>query len=239
MRRGIDVVWLIAPGLVLSFLLSLPATALAQQSKPQIESSQISIRMGADGNDTVEATYAVTHTASLKDGTLPHLLVKRPGVDVSQLQVSGAASGPIQFAFNGNLGRAAIKVVGEAATYSLHYTVRRAPGTFAIPIVVPDVPPASAGTPIAIETWLPQGQSQVGEWFPSVDRVESRDGRTVLVSNVGNIPSTVIADYSQGPLLNLSNVLTVIALAVLIVVFVWWFRHATSHAGAPVAVEES
>jgi hypothetical protein len=214
-----------AAALALLALLILPAPLQAQQPRAAVEQARILVTMG-DGDDTVEATYTVQNTAGLQDRVVEHVLVRRPGAEVGDVQASGATSGTPTVERREGLTRVRVPVNADPATYTLRYTVRRAPGTYAVPIVAPNIPVARSEPNVTIETTLPPGQNQEGEWFPSIDRTETRDGRTVLVHRVINVPSVTIAEYGRGSPFNLSLWITVVGFGLLAIILVWWFRHA-------------
>lgn len=228
---------LILSGAAVLVLAAWPAPSPAQPApKPAVDQAKIVIAMGQDGNDTVEVIYTVVNTASLKDGVVEHALVRRPGAELGEIQVAGAATGAATLERRAGISTVKVAVSGEPATYTLRYGVRRAAGTFAVPILAPRIPVARSAPNVTIETSLPPGTKADGEWFPSVERVDTRDGRTVLVHRVINIPSVAIAEYNRGGLLNPSQWTTVLGFGFLIVVLVWWFRHAAQRrpaAGLP------
>ncbi|MGH7265269.1 MAG: hypothetical protein ACREMB_10510 [Candidatus Rokuibacteriota bacterium] len=198
----------------------------APAPKPGVREARIAVQMGQDGADTVEATYTVVNTAGLKDGVVDHALVRRPGAEVADVQASGAATGPPTVEPREGLGSVRVTVSGEPATYTLRYTVRRSPGVYAVPVLSPRIPVTRSAPDVTIETTLPPGTRLEGEWFPAIHGVETRDGRTVLVHRVINIPSVTIAEYDRGGLLTPSQWTTLLGLLFLAVVFVWWFSDA-------------
>jgi hypothetical protein len=205
-----------------------PASAqpAAPAPKPGVREAKILVRMAQDGADTVEATYTVVNTAGLKDGVVEHAVVPRPGAEVADVQASGAATAPPTLAPREGLGSVRVTVSGEPATYTLRYTVRRGPGVYAVPILSPRIPVTRSAPDVTIETTLPPGARLEGEWFPALQGVETRDGRTVLVHRVINIPSVTIAEYDRGGLLTPSQWTTLLGLLFLAIVLVWWFRDA-------------
>jgi hypothetical protein len=216
-----------AAGLALLALFILPAPLQAQQPpRPVVEQARILVTMADGGDDTVEATYTVQNTAGLQDRVVEHILVRRPGAEVGDVEASGATAGTPTVERREGLTRVKVPVNADPATYTLRYTVRRAPGTYAVPIVAPNVPVARSEPNVTIETTLPPGQNQEGEWFPSIDRTETRDGRTVLVHRVINVPSVTIAEYGRGSPFNLSLLITVVGFGLLAIILVGWFRHA-------------
>jgi hypothetical protein len=231
MRQWRAVAPLIPIGLAMLALLALPAPSRAQQSpapqpKPVIERANILVNMSEDGNDTVEATYTVQNSAGLEGGVIEHVLARRPGAELGEIQATGAATGGPDVERHEGMTRVKVVASGDPATYTLRYAVRRAPDTFAVPILAPNIPVARSEPNVTIETTLPQGKNQQGEWFPSVDRFETRDGRTILIHRVINIPSVTIAEYGQGSWFSLSLLVTVVSFAILIPILVWWFSHA-------------
>jgi hypothetical protein len=213
-------------GVALVVLLVPPLPGHAQQPRPAVELGQIVVNMADGGDDTVEATYTVQNTGGLEGGVLEHILARRPGAEVGDIQMSGAATGAPTVERREGMTRVKVTLSGEPATYTLRYTVRRSPGNYAVPILTPNVPVARSEPNVTIETMLPQGKNQEGEWFPSVDRIETREGRTVLVHRVINVPAVTIAEYGQGSWFNLSLLVTLVGFAVLIPILVWWFSHA-------------
>jgi 5-formyltetrahydrofolate cyclo-ligase len=214
-------------GLLLS-LLALPLPGYTQPApKPAVQQARIVVTMTEGGADSVEATYTLQNTTGLRDGVIEHILARRPGAEVGDIQASGAATGAHGVvARREGMARVNVPVSGEPATYTLRYTVHRAPGTFAVPILAPGIPVARSEPNVTIETLLPAGMRQQGEWFPSVERIESREGRTVLVHRVINVPSVAIAEYGQGgSFFSLSLLVTLAGLAVLLPILAWWFRH--------------
>lgn len=230
MERARKVVRLIATGGVAAVLVAGATPGWAQPAapapKPAVDRARIVVTMGQDGNDTVEATYTVVNTVGLKEGMVEHALVRRPGAELGEIQVSGAASGAPTVDRREGISTVKVAVSGEPATYTLRYGVRRAAGTFAVPILTPRIPVAKSAPNVTIETALPSGTKADGEWFPSVERFDTRDGRTVLVHRVINIPSVAIAEYNRGGFLNPSLWTTMLGFGFLTVLVVWWFRHA-------------
>jgi hypothetical protein len=216
-------------------LLGLSGPAWAQPARPAVDQARVIVTMGSDGQDTVEATYAVRNAGALKGGVLEHLLVRRPGAEVGEIRLDGAASGTPELERREGISRVRVTVSGEPATYTLRYSVRRAPGTFAVPIVMPAIPVARPVPGVLIETSLPPGAQLAGERFPSVERVETREGRTVVIHRVINIPSVTIAEYGAGRRFTLSLGVTVVALAVLLAVVLGWFGHAVTRRPARAA----
>jgi hypothetical protein len=226
-RRGARALERIAIGAVVSLLTAWPAPGAAQPApKPAVAEARIAITMGQDGSDAVEATYTVVNTAGLKDGVVEHALVRRPGAELGPIEASGATTGSPQIDTRQGISSVRVTVSGEPATYTLRYGVRRAPGSFAVPIPTPRIPVARSASNVAIETALPPGTRADGEWFPSVERVETRDGRTVLVHRVINVPSMAIAEYDRGGFLTPSQWTTLLGVGFLLVVVIWWFLHA-------------
>lgn len=221
---------LLVGGTAVLVLLTVPGATRAQPPtaapKPVVEQARIAVSMADGGADAVEATYKVRNTAGLKDNVVEHLLMRRPGTEVADIQASGDAAGSPTLQPRAGISRVRVTVSGDPATYTLRYAVRRAPGRYAIPILTPGIPVAKSALNVTIETALPPGTKPEGEWFPSVERVETRDGRTVLIQRVINVPSVAIAEYGQGRLWSRGLVLTLLALALMAVVFVWWFREA-------------
>lgn len=211
---------------LLGFAVPSPAQQAAPPPKPAVATAKIVVTMGQDGNDTVEATYAVQNTAGLKGGVVEHALLRRPGAEVGEIAATGAAAGPPSLERREGISIVRVTVSGEPATYTLRYPVRRAAGAFGVPLLTPRIPVAKSAPNVTIETVLPPGTKPDGEWFPAVERVETRDGRTVLVHRVINIPSVAIAEYGQGRVFTARLWISVIALAFLGVVLVWWFAHA-------------
>jgi hypothetical protein len=202
------------------------AQPAAPPPKPAVATAKVAVSMGADGNDTVEATYTVQNTAGLKGGVVEHALARRPGAEVGEIAAAGAATGPPELERREGISILRVTVSGEPATYTLRYPVRRAAGAFAVPLLVPRIPVARSAPNVTIETTLPPGSRPDGEWFPSVERVETREGRTVLVHRVINIPSVTIAEYGTGRVVTARWWIGAVALVFLGLVVVWWFAHA-------------
>lgn len=209
--------------LFLLVVLSNLAVAATPAPKPTVSQAKIVISMGADGNDTVEATYTIANANGLKDGMLEHLWVQRPGSEVNNLQASGAAQAPAVNKAAG-ISKVNVKVTGETATYTLKYAVKRQSG-FAVPVLTPNLPVTKSESNVLIETMLPQGQTLAGENFPSLSGKEDRGGRTVLLSKVVNVPSVVIAEYGASRSISMSDVITGATILLFGFVFVLWFRH--------------
>lgn len=217
----------IAVGAVALTLAAWPVPGTGQPApKPGVAEAKIAITMGQDGTDTVEATYTVVNTAGLKDGVVEHALVRRPGAEVGAIEAAGAASGAPSIEQRQGISSVRVTVSGEPATYTLRYTVRRAAGTFAVPLPTPRIPVVRSAPNVTIETAVPPGAKVDGEWFPSVERFELREGRTVLVHRVINIPSVAIAEHDRGGFLSASQWITVLGIGFMAVVLVWWFRHS-------------
>ena len=232
MRDRLELIPFVAIGVVVVALFAMPSPSSAQpsqaQPKPAVEQARIVVNMNDGGDDTVEATYTVQNTAGLQGGAVGHVLTRRPGAEVGDIQAAGAATGAPTVERREGLTQVRVPVSGDPATYTLRYTVRRAPGSFAVPIVAPTIPVARSEPNVTIETTLPAGKNQEGEWFPSVDRIETRDGRSVLVHRVINIPSVTIAEYGQRSWFNLSLLVTLVGFGILVLILVWWFSHALS-----------
>lgn len=227
-RRTVWRVVATAGGLLVLLTVAGPSAGqpAAPPPKPGVAEAKIRVSMGQDGNDTVEASYTVLNTAGLKDRVVEHALVRRPGAEVGEIQATGAVTGEPSLERRQGISSLRVTVSGEPATYTLRYTVRRAPGVYAVPLLSPRIPVAKSLPNVTIETSLPPGTKLDGEWFPSLHAVESRDGRTVLVHRVINIPSVTIAEYGRGWLLTPSQWTTLIGLAFLAAVLIWWFSHA-------------
>jgi hypothetical protein len=233
-RRRLPRGWGVALALGLALGTTLPGWAQqAPPPKPVVAEAKILVTMGADGQDTVQATYTVLNVAGLKDATVDHALVRRPGAEVGAVEASGAATGAPATTQKGGISSVRVTVSGEPATYTLKYGVRRAAGTYAVPLLTPRIPVAKPLPNVTIETALPPGQKLDGEWFPSIDRTETRDGRTVVIHRVINIPSVTIAEYGRNVWLTPSLLITLVAVGFLLVVIVAWFRHAAAPVAAP------
>jgi hypothetical protein len=211
-------------GVVLALALTAAPPAVAQAPpKPAVSEAKIVISLAEGGEDTIEATFTVTNTAGLKDGVVEHLLVRRPGAQVGEVTAQGASGTPEMVKGEG-ITRYRIAVAGEPATYTLRYTVRRAAGAFAVPILAPGIPVATSERKVTIETTLPAGQQLAGEFFPSLDRTERRDDRIVLVHRVINVPAVAIAEYGRARRFSASGWVTLVGFVLFAVVLGGWYR---------------
>lgn len=221
-RRGIP--GCLGGGMVLALVLTVTPAVIAQAPpKPAVSEAKIVITLAEGGDDTVLATFTLINSAGLKDGVVEHLQIRRPGAQVGEVTVEGA-SGALEVAKGEGITRYRIAVTGEPATYTLRYTVRRAAGAFAVPILAPSVPVATSERKVTVEAALPPGQQLVGEFFPSFDRMERRDDRTVLVHRVINVPAVAIAEYGRARRFSASGWVTLVGFVAFAVVLGGWYR---------------
>lgn len=208
------------------------APALAQEAPAAtVAEAVITVDMGEDGTDSVEATYTVEGADQLEDG-VEHLLVTRPGVEVGEIEASGDAESAPEITEGEGVTRVLVPVSGETTTYTLSYTVTRDEGTFGVAIIAPNLPPSSPQRNVAIETTLPEGEELAGEFFPSVSRTEEEEGRLSLIQRVINVPSVVIAEYgASAARVSLSEIITVVALVVFLGVLFGWYRQQEGKGG--------
>lgn len=211
--------------LVLLVLAGTAPAAAQQAPRPSLTAVQVLVTLTDGGEDTVEATFTVQNTAGLAGGTVEHLLIRRPGAQIGEVTVAGAAMGAPQVTPGQGITRYRVPVGGEPATYTLRYTVRRAPGTFAVPILAPSIPVARPERLVTIETRLPGGQVLAGEFFPSIDRRDTREGRQVLVHRVINVPAVVIAEYGASTRFSASGWVSLVGLLLFAAVLGGWYRH--------------
>lgn len=215
--------WITTVALTLFLLLMLPGFTLAAEA-PKVSQGKIVVDFGADGTDTVQATYTVTAVDGLPDGVLEHLWVTRPGSAVSDIQVTGDGQSPTITEGKG-ITRVKVKLTANPATYTLQYKVQRESGSFSVPVFTPNLPVAKPEPNVLIESILPPGQVLAGENFPAVVGEEVREGRNVQLHRVINVPSAVIAEYGSARRVSLSDVITVAAVLLLVSVMFFWFRY--------------
>lgn len=208
------------------------APALAQEPPPAtVADAEITVDMGVDGSDSVEATYTIEGADKLEGG-VEHLLVTRPGAAVGEISVSGDAEPNLEITEGEGVTRILVPVSAETASYTLSYTVTRDEGVFGVVILAPNLPPSSSQRNVAIQTMLPEGEQLAGEFFPSVSRTEEEGGRLSLIQRVINVPSVVIAEYgASAARISLSEIITVVALVVFLVVLVGWYRQQEGKGG--------
>ncbi len=217
----------VTAGVVSLFLVAAgTARAWAQRPpRPSVVSARIVVTLGPNGEDAVEATFTVQHTAGLPGGVVEHLLVRRPGAQIGEVAVAGAATGVAEVMPGQGITRYRISVTGDPATYTLRYPVRRAPGVFAVPILAPGIAVAGSDRLVTIETLLPDGQVLAGESFPPIDRREVRDGRQVLVHRIVNVPAVVIAEHGARGRFTASGWVSLVGLLLFAAVLGGWYRH--------------
>lgn len=210
-------------GLVLAaFLLVLFPTPANAQEEPAavVAEADVEVTMAADGSDSVSATYTVQATAG-EIGDIEHLVALRPGADVGDVALRGDVRGQPVLDDGEGIARFVVTASGRNATYTVSYRVTRDEGVFAVPLIIPDLPPGDAARNVSITTRLPAGQELTGEVFPTVDRIE--DDGSLLSSRETNLPSVVIAQYAGGGGLSLSTWISVFAIAIFSAVAIGWY----------------
>jgi hypothetical protein len=211
-----------AATLAVFLILMLPGLAFAAQ--PSVSEAKIVVDYGVDGTDTVEATYTVGAVDGLKDGVLEHLWVRRPGTTVSDIEVTGDGQSSTVTEGKG-ITRVAVNLTANPATYTIRYKVKRESGFFVVPVFAPAIPVDRSESNVLIESILPAGQKLAGENFPALSAREERDGRTVLVHRVINVPSVVMAEYGTSKGISMSDVTTLLTVLLFLSVLVLWFRY--------------
>jgi hypothetical protein len=224
-RREVALGRLAAATMLLMVLAATPPATAQAPARPSVTQARITVSFTDGGEDTVEATFTVQNTAALADGQVEHLLVRRPGATIGDVNTSGAASGAPQVTPGQGLTRYRVVVTGDPATYTLRYSVRRDAGAFAVPVLAPNLPVARSERLVTIESWLPPGQLLAGEYFPSIDHREEREGRQVLVHRIVNVPAVVIAEYGTSRRFSASAWVTLIGFVLFGAVLGGWYRH--------------
>lgn len=207
-------------------MLVFAAPAKAQEdAAPTMVKARVVTDMSQDGNNSVVATYTVKGAGGLENGVIENLLVHQPGAKIGEISVEKGSSADAELSEGEGISRYRVPISGDPATYTLRYKVRTDPQTFTVPIAVPDIAVAQpADSDIEIETLLPKGERLTGEVFPSVSSMETRDGRSVILQRVNNVPSRVVAQYTGGSVFGVSNLTSGFAIAVFGVVLFFWYR---------------
>lgn len=200
-----------------------PAVAQEEESAA-IEEAEIRAELSEDGNDSVEIAYTIQNTGALEDGAVEHVLLMEPGTQVTDISAEGDVEGEPSVNEGEGLSRVTVRSSGDPSTYTLRYMVSREEGTFTVPVLAPDLPMAGPGRNVSIEAVLPEGERAAGERFPSGSTVESRNGQQVLTNQVTTVPTKLLFEYGQSDILNLTNVVTVIALVVIGAVLLIGYR---------------